>query len=137
MVVLLLLVVAVVLFWIYAKSWSARESQNFEVIHSAVKRAFDTDEPVEVQSGTTAAASKFFELYGTTEKKYESAINPVAYMGYVRIDSKEEVIAVVLRHNRGVTVTTHSRPYGLGSDSEKMQYLRSILQKYKTAANQG
>ncbi|MGF6370909.1 subtilase family serine protease [Paraburkholderia sp. RAU6.4a] len=135
---LILILVALVIFYFYAKSWSARNAQNFELIHDAAKESLATDEPVTVAAGTTAAASKFFEVYGTTEKKFESMLTPVVlYAGYVRLGG-EEVVAVAVRNNGGITVMTHPLPYSFGQDMlsliGKSQYIKDIMQKYKAAS---
>lgn len=139
LILVLIAVVAVIWIFMYAKLWSARESQKSDLVHAAALKAHSIDEPVDVPSGTTAAAAAFFEIHGTTEKKYESIINPVAYAGYVNF-SGEEAVVVIFRHNAGLTVTTHETPYHFGNDfislMQKRQFMQEILQAYKSKPRQ-
>jgi hypothetical protein len=133
LVFILILIIAALSFFLYAHMWSAREGRKAHLVHAAAVSAHASNAPVEVPQGTTAAASNFFQIYGTTQKKYESITSPVAYAGYVNLDH-EEVITIVFRHRSGLTVTTHTLPYQFGNDLvsliQKAQHLKQILQMY-------
>lgn len=135
MVLVLIIIIVILGFVVYAYTWSAREGQKFNIIHAAALKALATDKPADVPGGTTAAAAGFFEVYGTTEKKYEEIMTPfVAYAGYVRLENTE-VIAIAFKHARGLTVVIHDIPIQLGNDLsslvKKMQYMKGMLQAYK------
>lgn len=133
LVFILILIIAALSFFLYAHMWSAREGRKAHLVHAAAVSAHASNAPVEVPQGTTAAASSFFQTYGTTQKKYESITSPVAYAGYVNLDH-EEVITIVFRHRSGLTVTTHTLPHQFGNDLisliQKAQHLKQILQTY-------
>ena len=119
---------------LYVNAWSAREGKKADLIYAAALRSQATDSPVEVPYGTTAAASRFFEIHGTTQKKYEILMDPVAYAGYVNLTG-EEAVVVAFMHSSGLTVATHLLPYQLGNDilslMQKGLYIQKILQAYK------
>jgi hypothetical protein len=133
--VFLIIIALLVVFMVYARSWSARETKKSHLILDAAIRSNDSGEPIEVPNGTTAAAAGFFDVYGTTQKKYETMTSPVAYAGYVDLNG-QEVVAIAFKHSAGLTVTTHDLPYQFGSDlmglMNKMKYLQEILQTYKS-----
>ncbi|MDR6579953.1 leucine-rich repeat domain-containing protein [Pseudomonas extremaustralis] len=133
LVLILIFIIAALSFFLYAHIWSAREGRKAHLVHAAAVSAHASNAPVEVPQGTTAAASSFFQLYGTTPKKYESITSPVTYAGYVNLDH-EEVITIVFRHRSGLTVTTHTLSCQFGNDLvsliQKAQYLKHILKMY-------
>ncbi len=135
MTFILIVIIVVLSLFLYAHIWSAREGKNFDLVYAAAIRSHNTDEPVTISSGTTAAAERFFEVYGTTEKKFELIMSPVAYAGYVNL-ADEEVIVVAFRNNLGLTVTTHTPPYQFDNDflslTQKRQFMQDILQLYKS-----
>lgn len=134
LVFILVVIIAVLAFFLYAHNWSAREAKKSHLVHAAAIKSHASGEPVEVPHGTTGAASSFFETHGTSQKKYESIISPVAYAGYVSLNG-EEVLTVAFRHSSGLTVVTHQLPYKFGSDIleliQKSGFLNDILNQYK------
>lgn len=133
-VFILIVVILLLSLILYANTWSAREGNKTDLVYAAAVRSQATEKPVEVPYGTTAAASKFFEIHGTTKKKYESIMDPVAYAGYVLLEG-EEAVVVAFRHSSGLTVVTQSLPCQFGQDllslMQKRQYLQEILQACK------
>ncbi|WP_341523011.1 hypothetical protein AABC73_07095 [Pseudomonas sp. G.S.17] len=133
--VILIIVALLVFFMLYARSWSARETKKSHLVLDAAIRSNDSGEPIEVVNGTTAAAAGFFDTYGTTQKKYVTIMNPVAYAGYVNLKG-EEVVAIAFKHSTGLTIVTHDLPYQFGADlmglMNKMKYLQEVLESYKS-----
>ena len=134
LVFILVVIIAVLALLLYAHNWSARESKKSHLVHAAAMKSHASGDPIDVPHGTTAAASSFFEAHGTSQKKYESTSNPVAYAGYVSLNG-EEVVAVAFRHSSGLTVVTHHLPYKFGNDLleliQKSGFLKDILNQYK------
>lgn len=134
LIFILVVIIAVLAFLLYAHNWSAREAKKSHLVHAAAIKSHASGEPVDVPNGTTGSASSFFEAHGTSQKKYESISSPVAYAGYVSLNG-EEVVAVAFRHSSGLTVVTHQLPYKFGSDIleliQKSGFLKDILNQYK------
>lgn len=134
-VIILLIVVAIVAFGLYATVWHPRDSAKFNRIHAAALQSYSTDEPIDVQGVSTGAVSQFFSAYGTTQKKYQAITFPlVLYAGYVKLGD-QEVVVVAIYHGGIMTITTHEPPHAF-RDEEKMAFLQSVVEFFKTEARQ-
>lgn len=115
MIVLLLLVIVALIGVVYFKSMVARGERASELVYAAALKAHITDQVVTVPTANVWSATRFFDVHGSTEKKYVDIPGVHGYAGYARLGEEEAIVAAV-RHSNGLSIATFALPYQFGND---------------------
>lgn len=115
----------------FCKIWI--NGNDAKKLSAAASNSVAQDVSITVPFISAAATRKFFNSYGTTEKKYECFNESMqGYIGYVRLDghSKEHVVMVV-SSGRTTVVTSFELPYQFGQDfmslMAKSEFIKKII----------
>lgn len=95
-------------------------------------------EPIAITSVSNTAIRKFYNKYGTTEKKCERFRGPVySFIGYVDVGNGETVI-IIHTVNDGVIVSSIDPPIPFGNDFlslvRKGEFIKEIVHNFQTGA---
>jgi hypothetical protein len=95
-------------------------------------------EPIATTDVSNAAIRKFYNKYGTTEKKCERFKGPdYSFIGYVDVGNGETVTVIQLA-NGGIIVSCIDPPAPFGNDflsiARKSEFIKEIMQKLQNIA---
>ncbi len=113
------------------------DSQSVSKIALAARAAQDGD-PIILSSASNSAIRKFYNKYGTTEKKCERFTEPsYSFIGYVNVGNGETVTAIITAKD-GVIVSSIDPPAPFGNDFlslvRKSEFIKEIIQNFRSGA---
>jgi Na+-transporting methylmalonyl-CoA/oxaloacetate decarboxylase gamma subunit len=116
----------------FAKKWiNANEAKQ---IAAAAINAANTDETTVITFKSAAAAKRFFETYGSTDKKFQHLgpeINPnlkQAYIGYVKVIGQKELVVLVTSEGGMTYVATFDPVEKYGNDMLSLLSKQSFME---------
>ena len=117
----------------FVKKWiNANEASK---ISAAASNSASQNISITIPFTSAAATRKFFNSYGTSEKKYEFFNSSMqGYIGYVRLDGRtEEHVVVVVSSGRSTIVTAFDLPYQFGQDAISLIAKSKFIEKIITS----
>ena len=109
------------------------DSQGASSVLAAAFNAERTDQTVVAPFVNNAAIRKFFNKYGTTEKKYDSFFGAgMTFLGYVRL-SGEEIVVLVVKSRDATLVSTYELPYSFGNDLLSLMQRKAFIDEIATS----